>query len=143
MWISMLVVLIVPFLVTLDSGRSWLLSSPRCVFVWIMLTAAAAVGLLERVHLLGANVSTGRAVLVATPFLQAVVFVVANWLFGTMNHRPPVPMEQARRGRRPDGRLWWPDMMFWALVTFGTMGGAVILCASFGVEFPSRGHVQH
>ena len=136
----MLVVLIVPSLVTLDSGRGWLLSAPRCVFVWIMLTVAAVVGLLEGLHLLGGNVSAGRTVLVATPFLQAVVFVAADWLFRTLTHRPPVPMEQARRGKRPDGRRWWPDTIFWAFVTFGTIGGSVVLCASFGVELPSRYH---
>lgn len=138
MLVAALVVVALPWLVSSDAGRSWLLSAPRGVFVWTMLTAAAIVGLLAGTHLLGNKIQTGAAVLVATPFFQALAFVAIDRLFILLAHRAPVPMSQGRRGRRPDGRRWWPDATFWALTTIALTGGAVFLCASFGVEFPSR-----
>jgi hypothetical protein len=138
MLIALLVVVALPSVVSSDTGRSWLLSAPRGVFVWITLTAAAMVGLLAGAHMLGNNIQIGAAVLVATPFFQALVFVAIDRLFILLAHRTPVPMSQARRGRRPDGRRWWPDLVFWALTTIVLTTGAVLLCASFGVEFPSR-----
>jgi hypothetical protein len=138
MLVALLVVVALPWLVSSDAGRSWLLSVPRGVFVWIALAAAAIVGLLAGVHLLSSKIETGAAVLVATPFFQALLFVAIDRLFILLAHRTPVPMSQARRGRRPDGRRWWPDVAFWALTTIALVGGAELLCASFGVEFPSR-----
>lgn len=133
MLVALLVVMVLPWLVSSDAGRSWLLSVPRGVFVWTTVTAAAIVGLLAGAHLLGSKIETGAAVLVATPFFQALAFVALDRLFSLLAHRVPVPMSQARRGRR-----WWPDVAFWALTTIALTGGAGFLCASFGVEFPSR-----
>ena len=135
---ALVVVVALPWLVSSDAGRSWLLSVPRSVFVWITLTAAAMVGLLAGVHLLGSKFQTGAAVLVATPFFQALVFVALDRIFILLAHRTAVPMSQARLGRRPDGRRWWPDAAFRALTTMALARGGVLLCASFGVEFPSR-----
>jgi hypothetical protein len=117
MLVALLVVAALPWLVSNDAGRSWLLRVPRGVFVWLTLTAAAIVGLLARVHLLGSKVQTGAAVLAATPFFQALVFVAVDRLFMLLAHRTPVPMSQARGGRRPDGRRWCPDAAFWALTS--------------------------
>jgi hypothetical protein len=72
--------------------------------------------------------NTGAAVLAATPLLQAVVFVIADRLFFFLIGRVPVSFNQAKWTRRPDGRRWWSDELFWVLLLFGRAMPAVFLC---------------
>jgi hypothetical protein len=132
--LPLIVVLVAPGLAA--SSRSWFFSIPQSVPVWAALFGGALVSLGVVTNIVPGN--TGAAVLAATPLLQAVVFVIADRLFFVFVGRVPASFNQAKWTRRPDGRRWWSDNLFWILILFGLVMLAVFLCGHFGVEFASR-----
>jgi len=135
-WISLLVVIVVPVLAISRTGRRWFVSAKSREYVWGFLATLAVMGV--ALVMFRGTERLGAGVLVATPLLQAIVFVVADKLFQLSAGRTPVPFDEARRGHRVDGGRHWVDTSFWVVVFLGLLVGAVFLCGSFGIEFPSR-----
>ncbi len=138
-WIGLAVVGIMPLLVTSDTGRSWLVRGRYSARVWAFLATLALGGLISALSVFRDSVRIGTAVLVATPLLQALMFVAADKLFQLVVGRVPVSFDESRHGRTTGGGRHWSDVSFWALTWLGLIVGAVFLCAHLGVEFPSRG----
>jgi hypothetical protein len=138
LWIAMIVVLIVPWLAITKKGRAWFVTAPQAVFFWLILATAAGVGLLGWLGKWPRPVEIGSAILVGTPVLQALAYVTGDGLFRWIMKRPPWSYDAVRYRRRSDAAAPWPDRIFWLLMFLGLIAGGVILCASYGVEFPSR-----
>jgi len=138
LWLAMIVVVFVPWLAISKNGRGWFVTPPRAVFLWLMLGAATVVGLLGWLGVWPRPAQTGSAILVCTPVLQALVYVSGDGLFRWMMKRPPWSYDDVRYRRRSDPRPPWPDRIFWPIMVLGLIAGGIVLCASYGVEFPSR-----
>jgi hypothetical protein len=134
-WIALLVVGLVPMLVTSQTGRDWFFLAKYREYAWGFLATLAIMGAAAVFRGFG---RIGTGVLAATPLLQALVFVAADRLFQLLAGRVPVAFDEARRGRRPDGGRYWVDKSFWAAIFIALLFGAVFLCRSFDIEFPSR-----
>ena len=137
-WLDVLIVCALPTLVLYRPGRGWLLGSPFSRSVWSVLGAAALVGVLGLENVFPNATPPSDFLLIATPLLQALAFVLLDWLFGLGFGRAPVSYDEARYGHTPEGEIYWLDRMFWLVVLLGMTAGGLILCVSFGVKFPSR-----
>jgi hypothetical protein len=135
-WVDFLVVLAVPMIVTSRIGRAWLVGDRYRDYVWVVLVTLAIVAVGSSLTGLLLRVPTSVAVVAVTPVLQAFVFVVLDRIFCVCVGRAPVSFSEARWGR-PRAR-YWLDKSFWLFVYLGLIGGGVILCSYFDVEFPSR-----
>lgn len=136
-WIALATVLAVPLLVASHSGRNWLTHRARSERIWVPIVTAAVLGALFAFGVSRHSVGVGAAVLVATPLMQAIVFVAADRAFQLLAGRVPVSFDQAPHGRREDGRRHWPDAIFWVTVWMALIAGGVFLCAHLDIEFPS------
>lgn len=128
------VILVVPLLAL--TSRSWFFKPPQNIPVWSALSGAALLAAGAALKFIPAN--SGGAALAATPLLQAAVFVTADRLFHFLTGRVPVSYDEAKWKRRPDGRRWWPDKLFWLLILFGLIGLGIVVCGHFGVGVPTR-----
>ena len=133
-WIPLVVVSVVPVLAA--TSRSWFLNVPRSIPVWSALLGAALLSVGAVMKIISGH--AGGTALAATPLLQAVAFVSGDRLFWLLTGRVPVSYNEAKWNRRPDGRRWWPDKLFWILNLFGLVVLGAWLCGHFGVEFPTR-----
>ena len=139
-WIPFLTVLAVPILVTGGRGRLWLTESPLADRTWIFLLTFAVVGTIASLWLLVAPAQRTAAALVATPLIQALMFVFSDRIFRVIFDRPPVAFDEARIGLTADGARYWSDRFFWLLMYLVLPVVGVSVCVEFGIDLPSRGH---
>jgi uncharacterized protein (DUF2062 family) len=141
-WVSLIVLVGVPILITSRSGPGWLLNFPRSVGPWILLVAVAAAGLLRGPWFVSPSlISAGGIALFAAPLVQAVLFVILYRVFGVVVHRPPASFN-AVRYRHRDETHTVSDAIFWAIVFLTVFVGVLSICFYFGVELPSRHRVR-
>jgi hypothetical protein len=135
----MLMILIIPSTVFAGWGRGWLMDRRENRSVWLMLVAIAFLGLLGRLGLFSKPLSTGIAVLVATPLIQAASFTLVEGCFRLLVHRVPMALSLVQKDNRvANGRRPWRDTVFWMIVYIVLISEGVVLCETFGVELPSR-----
>jgi xanthosine utilization system XapX-like protein len=134
-WIDFAVVLAVPLLVASRVGRGWLVGDRYRDYVWTVLATLAVVGTVSSLVVVSIPVPPRVAVVIVTPVLQALVFVALDRLFLVCVGRAPVSFSEARWGR-PMSR-YWVDKSFWLFAFIGVIGGGVILCSYFDVDFPA------
>jgi hypothetical protein len=141
-WVSLFVLVGVPFLVTSKSGRDWLLKWPLAVGPWVLFVAVAAAGVSRGPWFAApALISTGGIALFAAPLVQAILFVTLYGIFVALLHRHPASFN-AVRYRRRDELHNASDALFWAVVFLTMFVGVLWVCFYLGVELPSRHRVR-
>lgn len=137
-WVSLIVSIAVPILITSKSGPGRLMNWPGALGSWILLAAIAAAGLLRGPWFVSpAPISAGGIALFTAPLVQAAIFVFLYRLFGLVVHRPPASFNAVRYRHRDETRDV-SDTIFWSIVFLTVFVGVLLTCFSFGVELPSR-----